>query len=149
MRQNFETYVVSTLFVGVGCIGGVAVHEDVLFNLYLVLTLFRRCGILVCSLGVFVIRGTFVFYPVGMFCFHGIIVFIRFGILYDSCGFWLQERIVKVAEIVKIASIGSREVRVIMPFFYNAQEVSLRLYLLVNPSVNGILGVLCVGMNQL
>ena len=69
-------------------------------------------------LGVFVLRGTFVFYPVVKFCFHGIIMFMGFGILHDGCGFWLQERILKVAEVVKRALTGTGEVCVFIPLFY-------------------------------
>ena len=73
--------------------------------------------------GVFILRGISIFYPVVMFFFLGVTVFTRFGILYEGCGFWQHERIVTLAKVVKSASSGTNEIYVFMALFYNTQVV--------------------------
>ena len=74
-----------------------------------------RCS---CFLvGVFVLHGTSVFSAVVSFYFHGVRLFTGFGIIYDGCGCWRQERIVTVAKVVKTTSTGTGEVRVFMALF--------------------------------
>ena len=80
-----------------------------------------RCS---CFLvGFFILRGTSVFYPVVMFCFYGVRVFIGFGILHEGCGFWRQERIVTVAKVVKTTLTGTGEVCFFMALFYNTEVI--------------------------
>ena len=73
--------------------------------------------------GVVVLRGTFVLYPVVMFCFYPVRVLRGFGILHLGCGCLRQERIVIVAEVVKTALAKTGEVRAFMAVFYNAKVV--------------------------
>jgi len=46
-RPNLDTFLLSGSSVGVGCIEGAAVHEDMVFFLYLVSMLFRRCSVII------------------------------------------------------------------------------------------------------
>jgi hypothetical protein len=49
VRRNLQRFVDYTLSVGVGCIGGAAVHESMPIFLYAVSTL-RRCGVVFSAL---------------------------------------------------------------------------------------------------
>lgn len=113
--RNLETSLDFVSSVGVGCMKGAAVHDDKLCTDSVDVVEEVRC---LCFLvGVFIVRGFFVFYPVITFCFQGVIVITGFGILHEGCGFWRQERIETVPEVVKTAFTGTGEVCAFIALF--------------------------------